>query len=150
MIRVVGENSMLKKLVIVPGIKRTIAGILDAVALPLSAIPGGEALVLPINSVSAAFGGTGLIQATKQKTVQKFGLSSIASVFSVLTLIAHAVPSFQIYLPLLQKLAAISGAAAVGSLKTNVTAEALPVSKSKKVVPISEKAKLKKGLGKKS
>lgn len=108
---------MLSNLVTIPGIKRTISGALDAIALPLSAVPGGDALVLPINSVSAAFGGTGLLHATKEKTVKKFGLSSIASVFSVLTLIAHAVPALQLYLPILQKLAAISGAAAVGSLK---------------------------------
>lgn len=145
----------MKKLIALPGIKRTVSGILDAVALPLSAIPGGDVLVLPINSVSAAFGGTGLIHATKEKTVKEYGLSSIASVFSVLTLIAHIVPAFQIYLPILQKLAAISGAAAVGSLKTNASFESvqpLPASKAivEKVVPIREKVKIKKGLGKKS
>lgn len=114
---------MITRLVTIPGIKRTISGALDAIALPLTVIPGAESLVLPIQAVSAFFGGTGLIQATKQKTIGKFKLSSLASVFSVLTLIAHAVPSLHPFLPLLQKLAALSGAVAVGSLKSPLVQE---------------------------
>lgn len=99
------------------GLKREIAGIIQSLILVISPIPGLGFLVPILTVASAILGGTGLIHAGILGSFLNRIFSTLASVLAIAILIAAQIPAALPYIPLMQKLAALLGAAGYVSKK---------------------------------
>lgn len=97
------------------GLKRLLSAILLPIVEVLKSIPGTAEIIAALEALAAVFGITGLAHATKARTVGRKKLVSIAALLAILIEVAQFVPGMQPYIPLLQKIAAIFGATAVGA-----------------------------------
>ena len=101
------------------GVKRHLASVLAAVLEVLRAIPGTEQLVFSVEKIAGGLGIVGLGHAAVKGSVSRFKLAGLSSLVSTLILLAYFVPSLQEFVPVLQKVAGVLGAAAVGAKVTN-------------------------------
>lgn len=101
------------------GLKRHLASVLAAVLEVLRVVPGAEQIVLWLEKAAGALGLVGLGHAAAKGTVSRFKLAGLSSLVSTIILLAYFVPSLQSLVPVLQKVAALLGAAAVGGKLAN-------------------------------
>lgn len=97
------------------GLKRLVASWLNVIVEVLRAVPGTAETVASIEVVAGLFGITGLGHAGVSGTVTKKKIATASALVSVLLAASYAIPALAPFAPILQKAAAVLGAAAVGS-----------------------------------
>lgn len=117
---------MLSNLFSSVGLKRLISAALSALLGIAPQFPQVQPLILVLQWLAGVLGGVGVVHAVSVGTLGKGKLSSLASVFATLALLAGYVPALAPYAHILQELAALFGAAGVGTV---LGAKALPVLK---------------------
>jgi len=97
------------------GIKRLIASGFAAVYSLLASFPETASLLPILLQIAAFFGITGVAHATVAGTVPKFKLATVSAVLSIVIGVAYFFPQFEAVIPLLQKIAGLLGAGALGA-----------------------------------
>ncbi len=97
------------------GLKRLIASALSSLLDVLRIIPGAAEYISTIEMVAAFFGITGLVGAGTQGALSKKKLASASAALAFLNVVCLWVPALGPLAPYLQQIAALLGAAAIGS-----------------------------------
>ena len=97
------------------GSKRQIAAILSALLGVAEIFPGAAQITVAVQWLASAFGVTGLVHASAAGTIFQNKLPGIVAILSTLIALAHFVPSLAPLVGPMQHLAALLGAASVGS-----------------------------------
>lgn len=96
------------------GTKRKIAAVLSLALDVASMFPGTDQIVLAVQYIAGIFGVSGLVHAGASGSLSKHALAGLSAALATLILIARFVPKLEPLIPVLQHLAALLGAAAVG------------------------------------
>lgn len=97
------------------GLKRKLASALAVVLEVVRYIPEAAPFVAILEQIVAGLGGAAVAHASTAGTVSKFKLATASSVLSFLLGMSYAVPALAPYRAILEKLASLVGAAALGS-----------------------------------
>ncbi len=97
------------------GLKRYIASALSVVVEVLRAIPGAEGAVSAIEMIAGFFGITGIGHATVSGGIDKKILATASSAIASLIALSYFIPALAQFRPILEKVAALLGAAALGA-----------------------------------
>lgn len=97
------------------GLKRRIASFIAILIAIASGNPELEPYVPVLVWIGSFFGVVGLTQAAVNGTLTKYSAASVASFFTILLAIAEFYPPLAPFISILQKLAALFGAATVGT-----------------------------------
>lgn len=98
------------------GLKRKLTSLLQVAAALSAQIPGLQQYASVIENIAAYLGVGAVAHAGVSKTLNKVPLSTIASFFSALHILAESVPALQPYTSLIRMLATISAFLATGSI----------------------------------
>ena len=96
------------------GLKRLIASYLSIIIEVLRAMPGTAEVISTIEVVAGLFGITGIAHAGATGDLTRKKISTAAAALAGLVFVARFVPALAPFIPILEKIAAMLGAAAVG------------------------------------
>lgn len=102
------------------GLKRYVASGLAALIEVLRLVPGSEVVVAVLVKVNAALGFAAVGHASIAGTISTAKLAAASSALSLLIAIVPFVPALHAVAPLLGKIAALLGAAALGAKATSI------------------------------
>lgn len=97
-------------------LKRYISSALSVITQIMLSIPELVPYVYIVDWIAGLFGITGVVHSTAGGTISKAKLGYAASFVAFLITLAQFVPALEPYVPFLQKLAAILGAAGLGAV----------------------------------
>lgn len=92
------------------GFKRRLAALLSIVAELATSVPELSAIIPVLTWIAGFFGVTGIVHATTQKTVRRYGSTSIAAALAALLVFAKNYPPLEPFIPIIEKLILIFGA----------------------------------------
>lgn len=109
------KKNFFEKLIRSLGFKRKLSSYLAALLEPLRLIPGLGGLIAGTELVSGGLGAVGLAHATTSgEIVKDKKLVSVGALLATVIALSHWMPELASLIPLLQKLAALAGGAALG------------------------------------
>lgn len=96
------------------GLKRLVASYLSIIVEVLRAVPGTAEIISSIEMVAGLFGITGIVHTGTTGDLTKKKLSTAAAAIAAVLFLARFIPAMAPFVPILEKVAALLGAAAVG------------------------------------
>jgi len=96
------------------GLKRRLASYLSLLLEFARSVPGLSEVIAIIEQVAGGLGLLGVVHAKAESTVSKNKVVSIGAILAAVIALSHFIPALAPLIPHLQKIAALSGAVALG------------------------------------
>lgn len=109
-----GKNSLFNRIWRSLGIKRRLASYFSAILEPLRLIPGADAIIAGLELTAGGLGAAGVAHAGVAGEFKGKKVISAGALLALVISLSHYIPELAPLIPLLQKLAALTGGAALG------------------------------------